>query len=72
MIQCLCWLGCGLAYEDLWLNQIIKLDVEDIFELLSSRDREVMFDYIFELRKQSILQKCEEAEEPGPGPGPGG
>jgi hypothetical protein len=58
---------CGLTHEDLWFEQILKFDAEDIFELPSCHDQQHTFDYIFELRKQSVLQEGEEAEESGPG-----
>jgi len=47
--------------------QIPKFDADDIFELLRYHDQELMFDYIFELRKQSVFQEGEEADEPGAG-----
>jgi hypothetical protein len=33
-------------------------DAEDIFELLKSRDQELMIDSLFEIRKQSALEEA--------------
>jgi hypothetical protein len=50
------------------LEQILKFDAEDVFELLRSPLQDLMFDYSFELRKQSVLQEGEGVEKPWPEP----